>query len=449
MPAIVLIVALVFLPLIAGGIIATTTFKSYRRRRLLSDDVERAQNTDITQHANDHGIVMRNLEGRSGNHNEPLFERQVSTVTTNVAPVVKPLKGPYGEIKGVGGGFVDYYGTGEDMGESGGEKSRNNNQFEDANLYSGPTWGYKKGELEQSGLHHGPEAIDIPAPKPVYTNLNYGRYNSTESPRSMMYGDDAKAADAWDKFEKRESLVRSKGKERALPEVKAESDQLPAGEFEDVDLNRDSDHRREAQRPATPVAQRSNRPGPWDTTYAVGSDSSVSDGEPEQSIDGEDHELDDEGQPGEMEELDKEEDMHTEDDGEEAKEKTYANRWDSSPLPHPYISRLSMAESGATSNGSSNTSFDSEVTVLKPASHKSSWSIEASHTSRDAPSRKSSMRSTRNRLETPSRTQSTRDSAATPTRNSSRGSMKTTRKVVKRKDSVPTSSVENAEIGSE
>jgi hypothetical protein len=50
MPAIVLIIALVCLPLVVGVCLATAGYKAYRARRLLEYDVEQAQNSIGTRH---------------------------------------------------------------------------------------------------------------------------------------------------------------------------------------------------------------------------------------------------------------------------------------------------------------------------------------------------------------------------------------------------------------
>lgn len=82
MPAIVLILALVCVPIILGSIFATAGYKAYRARLLFEqEDLEHAHGIDSTRHGTANAIMMRALDPR------PI-------------PTLKE------EIKGTGGGFV-------------------------------------------------------------------------------------------------------------------------------------------------------------------------------------------------------------------------------------------------------------------------------------------------------------------------------------------------------
>jgi hypothetical protein len=82
MPAILLILALVCVPIILGSVFATAGYKAYRARCLLEqEDLEHAHGIDSTRHGTANAIMMRALDPR------PL-------------PTLKE------EIKGTGGGFV-------------------------------------------------------------------------------------------------------------------------------------------------------------------------------------------------------------------------------------------------------------------------------------------------------------------------------------------------------
>ncbi|KAH5574318.1 hypothetical protein HBI24_199300 [Parastagonospora nodorum] len=213
MPAIVLIIGLVCLPLIVVGCIITAYFK-VRRARI--HDVERANNTDGTRHINDHGIVLRGITRISS----PL-ERDV--VPENVAPVAQPLPEAYRK------------------------RANNNNEkmYEDFD----ETRTYRAHHPLSSHAHIGiPSVISIPniqAPQPAYTHALSGRYNSTQNTAELMYGEDARAAEAWAKIEKRESLVEKKSRSQTI--------ELPANEWEDVDLDGDDGGWKKNKRPATPA----------------------------------------------------------------------------------------------------------------------------------------------------------------------------------------------------
>jgi hypothetical protein len=146
MPAIVLIIALVCLPLIIGACLATAGYKAYRARRLLEYDAELGQNANSTCHT----IEMRDLVSSRTHRSWPLSSDH-SRLSSNVAPVAKPRPEPKVEIKGIGGGFVEHYGLGlKGIGASeeryecargnAGEETRSDDLFENTDLYAGPTW---------------------------------------------------------------------------------------------------------------------------------------------------------------------------------------------------------------------------------------------------------------------------------------------------------------------
>ncbi|KAH6205226.1 hypothetical protein HBI42_164930 [Parastagonospora nodorum] len=198
MPAIVLIIGLVCLPLIVVGCIVTAYFK-VRRARI--HDVERANNTDGTRHINDHGIVLRGITRISS----PL-ERDV--VPENVAPVAQPLPEAY-------------------------RKRANSNTHH---------------PLSSHARIDPPPVISIPdiqAPQPAYTHALSGRYNSTQNTAELMYGEDARVAEAWAKIEKRESLVEPKSRSQAI--------EIPADKWEDVDLDGNDGGWKKNKRLATPA----------------------------------------------------------------------------------------------------------------------------------------------------------------------------------------------------
>jgi hypothetical protein len=232
MPAIILIIALVCLPLIVGACLATAGYKSYHTRRLLECDVEQAQNANGTRHT----IEMRDLESSRTHRSWPLS----ASHPVSVAPVAKPRSHPKLEIKRIGGGCVEHYGGNgaseekyEHARSHGSEKTKSNDHFENADLYAGPAWQWNTSHPQQHSLHPENNATtDIPAPQPIYTSTLYGRYNSTASPTTMMYGDDTKAAEVWEKIERHESLVGKRGSERVEQPMKVHGE-----DFEDVDLN--------------------------------------------------------------------------------------------------------------------------------------------------------------------------------------------------------------------
>tara|TARA_R110002003_G_scaffold197_9_gene15401 strand:- start:14267 stop:14956 length:690 start_codon:yes stop_codon:yes gene_type:complete len=177
-----------------------------------------------------------------------------SIVTKHVVSLTKPLPRPNADVKGTGGGFVQYYGTSDGKFSHDMEHTRTTNHFENADLYGGGPWEYQRGGLGQPGLHtqNVRESLDILAPKPVYTSTNYGRWNISESPTQIMYGDDAKAADAWRKIGRRESLARNSKEERAMTNLRDAPAELPVEELEDVDLGGEEPEKKQKRQP-TPV----------------------------------------------------------------------------------------------------------------------------------------------------------------------------------------------------
>jgi hypothetical protein len=272
MPPVILLIVLIVLPLGLGGLI---TWAAIRRiRRAPKDDIEqvRVLNADVPRYTTDGEIVMRDLESVGGSRKgkEPMPRSQHEVVPESIAPVATPLKIPTRETKGVGGGFVKYFKFGkgrrkqdeededEDKAEDNIENRKDDDHFENPDLYGVPSWEPKRGELEQPGLYDEPETINIPAPKPIYTNSNYGRYNASPV---MALGDDGKAADVWEKINKRESLVRGRANSRSRPEMHTGTLEQAADGFEEVDLH------------GEPKAREKENESATDTKYAVGSDS--------------------------------------------------------------------------------------------------------------------------------------------------------------------------------
>jgi hypothetical protein len=249
MPSIILIVALICLPVIIGACLATAAYKAYRTRHILEHDVERAQNQNAMPPKSANSIEMRDLESTRNHRSWPLSRTMPDIIPTNIAPAVKPLPAPKVEIKGVGGGYVEHWGpsrsvtrmadSDERVRRYGNEKKKNGDNFENVDLYAGPSW----------NLHFERNVSatpDIPAPQPMYTTALYGRYTSSASPTTRTYGEDARAADVWQKIERRESLVKN----RVVAPIELPSED---GVFEDINLDGDSKEWREGKRPDTPV----------------------------------------------------------------------------------------------------------------------------------------------------------------------------------------------------
>jgi hypothetical protein len=351
MPAIILIIALVSLPVIAVACIVTGYFKL---RRQPVHDIERQYNINGTRHVNDHAIVLRDLPPIS-------WPRERPVVPEHLAPVAKPLPTPGEEIKGVGGGFVEAYGTNGGDRRSAKGKERAHEGFEEAQIYGGHGQEWNNNHLPQANLQHqhpnfsmpSTSSLAIPAPQRAYTHATYGRFNSTQSLAIAMYGDDTKATDAWDKIKRRESLAKPRSRSQPL--------NLAPEELEDVDLG-DSKEWRQAHRPGTPLARPSS-------AFAVGTDS-------------------------EEEEQGEQENIRAQEEQVKQTKKTVIT-------PITQMSNTTVA-SQAPSN------------VLPGVSHKASWSTSSSHASR----RSSEL--TRPTIFTGiSRQSSVRESPATPSRKSS------------------------------
>jgi hypothetical protein len=204
MPAFLLIIGLMCLPLIVGTCFTIAGFKAYRKRRLLVTDVERAQ----------HGIELQDLEP-GANKPHPHLQNMIPL------PIAQPLPRPRADIKGIGGGFVQYFRPSSTPARKASRKSHAReleSGFEIADLYSRLGWLWTKGEDSINHLASQPStAIDtsVPSSPRIYTGTNYGRYNSTEATTEVgesfvlaRYGHaDDRAAEAWKKIARRESLV--------------------------------------------------------------------------------------------------------------------------------------------------------------------------------------------------------------------------------------------------
>jgi hypothetical protein len=247
MPPIVLMIALICLPVIIGACLATAAYKAYRARHILEHDIERAQNANPMPPTNANSIEMRDLESTRKYRSWPLSRTMPDIVPTNMAPAVKPLPAPKAEIKGVGGGFLEHWGpsssvtrmvNADNARRYGNEKEKNDGKLENADLYAGPGWNFHS----ERNVSATP---DIPAPQPMYTTALYGRYTSSASLTTRMYGEDARAADAWAKIERCESLVKN----RVVAPIELPSEDV----FEDINLDGDSKEWREGKRSDTPV----------------------------------------------------------------------------------------------------------------------------------------------------------------------------------------------------
>jgi hypothetical protein len=230
--------------------------------------------------------------------------------------------------------------------------------------------------------------FDIPAPQPIYMSALYGRYNSTVSPTTMMYGEDAKAADVWQKIERRESLVKKPAYNRASQPV-----ELPIEDLEDINLNGDSKEWRQTKRPATPVARLSSGPGSFDSASNIETENT------EDSV----AEQDDTS-------------AHSHEDKEDvdvtySPQPTDTNRL-SDTNAVTYVSSTRHSHRG----GRSLTYRDSQ-NLLPAANHISQRSSWSTHSNRSP--RGSTENTPQDIHETPSRTLSARGSVSTPSRNSS------------------------------
>jgi hypothetical protein len=247
MPPIVLIVALICLPVIIGACLATAGYKAYRARHILEHDVERAQNQNGMPPTSANSIEMSDLESTRNHRSWPLSRTMSDIVPTNIAPAVEPLPAPKAEIKGVGGGFVEHWGPSSSvtrMADSDervrgyGKEKEKNDMFENADLYAGPSWNFHS----ERNVSATP---DIPAPQSMHTTTLYDHYTSSASPTTRMCGEDARAANVWQKIERRESLVKN----RVVAPIELPSEDV----FEDINLDGESKEWRESKRPDTPV----------------------------------------------------------------------------------------------------------------------------------------------------------------------------------------------------
>jgi hypothetical protein len=240
---IILITALIFVPVIIGAICTVAGFRAYRARRQLQHDVERAHNLDDTPPTNENDIEMRNLENNATHRSWPVSRNQPDIVRPNLAPAIKPLPVPKIEIKGVRGGFVEHWEPSSSKSSMlpdsdmryeyaqrhVGKKEKENENFENADLYADPGWNSHK-------EHSVSVEADIPAPQLLYIGALYGRYDSVVGPKTRMYGEDARAAVVWAKIERRESLTTT----RVPQAVEEKEEEEEEEEFEDVDLDGDS-----------------------------------------------------------------------------------------------------------------------------------------------------------------------------------------------------------------
>jgi hypothetical protein len=218
MPAIFLIIGLVFLPLIIGTCFAIAGFNAYRTRRLLVTDVERAHQP----------IELRDLEPRT--------HKSLQYLENNIA---LPILRSRADIKGIGGGFVQYFRPSCKPARKASVKSHTKPSkpdpgFGNTDLYAGPDW---PGE---DSIH---QSQPVPAPSRIYTSTNYGRYNAPEvgeSSLTAMYRHDGRVAEAWKKIGRTEPLVGGmrSGEVKGMPVVL--EDAFGIGEGSDEEEGRGS-----------------------------------------------------------------------------------------------------------------------------------------------------------------------------------------------------------------
>jgi hypothetical protein len=206
MPAIILIIGLVCLPLVVVGCLLTAYLKM---RCAHVYDIERANSIDGTRYTNDDGMVLQDMPGISW----PIGR---DIVPTNIAPVAKPLP----ETKGVGGGSIK-------------ARGRQYEGFDEAQIHGNQ---HLPSTFATVSLPPVINIPDIQALQPTYTHASSGHYNATQD----------SAAEAWTKIEKRESLVETKRK--SVPT------ELPMEDFEDFDLDDEDSGKewRQDKRAATP-----------------------------------------------------------------------------------------------------------------------------------------------------------------------------------------------------
>ncbi|KAF1913410.1 hypothetical protein BDU57DRAFT_597748 [Ampelomyces quisqualis] len=223
MSSIYLVIVLVCLPILVGGCLAAAGYRAYRARRLSEqEDVERAQIIGVPRHGTANAIAMRPLESSSTHRSWPISRRFSDVVSKDVAPVAIPLPIPKEDFKGTGGGFVTYY---ESQHRNGKERMVHDHERDTANEHATSPHATKHTTPHAGQSNHEYPSKDIAAPQPIYTPALHGHFNYNESPRATMYNDNAKVADAWDKIYRRVSLVKPPPAE------------LPADEFENVDIN--------------------------------------------------------------------------------------------------------------------------------------------------------------------------------------------------------------------
>jgi hypothetical protein len=119
-----------------------------------------------------------------------------------------------------------------------GKEKEKNDMFENADLYAGPSWNFHS----ERNVSATP---DIPAPQSMHTTTLYDHYTSSASATTRMCGEDARAANVWQKIERRESLVKN----RVVAPIELPSEDV----FEDINLDGESKEWREGKRPDTPV----------------------------------------------------------------------------------------------------------------------------------------------------------------------------------------------------
>jgi hypothetical protein len=226
MPAIVLIIGLVCLPLVVVGCLLIAYFKV---RRTHVHDIERTNEPDGISQTIDSSIVLRDISRISW----PL-KREIGP--TNVAAVAKPLPTPGGQIQSAGRGFFEtFHPTPRDEQEN--EKSghgRAYEGFDQAQIYNSYYLPPSNPQIQMprsipiSAYFDDLPEFYIQTPQPAYTYALSGRLNSTRSTAALTHGEHSRATEARAHIDNRESLLVTK-------DMRTPTD-LPTNEFENANV---------------------------------------------------------------------------------------------------------------------------------------------------------------------------------------------------------------------
>jgi hypothetical protein len=171
MPAIGLLIGLVLGVLIAGSIVAGSTYIVRRRRRTRAHDPEQAHYSEDTQ-----GIALRDLN--SSRTHRSWAREHIASVAGSFS---RPQPTTQQVIRGTGGGFVDYSAPGTGTGTSTRRLEFNDPSQPDSGIQ------YTTSRISNPSPYPNswtqtPSSTAIPAPKRAYTSANRGHYTSTQAP---------------------------------------------------------------------------------------------------------------------------------------------------------------------------------------------------------------------------------------------------------------------------